>query len=344
MMSNEGGTTTDRNYDGDSERVQSTSGNLIRGADAKDPTSKPIPEVEDDSISTPDGASTGDTTTSSSAAIQVANLQASFAEQTAAEMQQIVDWYAENKTKDRRTKVSQSHALKDNPLACLDDSDREEDTKHQQSTTARKNNTSKRCSSTKEDEPSLFPPPKIKRHYMQEQSSVILTTDGVDASEILPSLASTPSAGDYLSEAQQQNDEIDHLLEKTKCMADVVHEYYERSSPSGTTDDDNCAQASLGGASTTSKKTQQRSISSTTTSSSREQSRRRYYHATPKSQTGISTEMELVLFVLVPVLLAIIVGMVWKIYNGSSDLLADIAGSGLAAITTDTRLKIEIHE
>lgn len=340
-MSNEGGTTTDRNYDGESERVQSTSGNLTRGADAKDPTSKPIHEVEDDSITKPDGASTGDTTTSSSDAIQVANLQASFAEKTAAEMQQIVDWYAENKSKDHRTKVSQNHALKDNPLACLDDSDPEEDARHQQSTTAPKNNTSKRCSSSEEDEPSLFPPPKIKRHYMQEQSSV---TNGDDASEILPSLASTPSAGDYLSEAQQQNDEINQLLEKTKCMADVVHEYYERSSSSGITVDDNCAQASRGSASVTSKK-QQGSISSTTTTlTSREQSRRRYHHATPKSPSGISTEMELVLWVLVPVLLAIIAGMVWKIYNGSSDLLADIAGSGLAAITTDTRLKIEIHE
>jgi hypothetical protein len=78
-----------------------------------------------------------------SMAIQMASLQASFAEKTAEEMKQIVNWYNStssstntttntnntngNEQEDRFIKVPQSRSLPDNPLACLDDDDEDDE-------------------------------------------------------------------------------------------------------------------------------------------------------------------------------------------------------------------------
>jgi hypothetical protein len=63
----------------------------------------------------------GQAATSFSPATKASNLQVSFAEKTAAEMQEIIHWYENCKQEDRFTKVSQSQCMPENPLVCLDD-------------------------------------------------------------------------------------------------------------------------------------------------------------------------------------------------------------------------------
>jgi hypothetical protein len=80
------------------------------------------------SISSALSSSKQSRTRSFSAAVQVSSLQASFAERTSLEMQEIVGWYEITATEERFTKVDQRQCLPNNAMVCdLEDDDDEVD-------------------------------------------------------------------------------------------------------------------------------------------------------------------------------------------------------------------------
>lgn len=160
-----------------------------------------------------------------SIAIQMSTLQASFAEKTAEEMKQIVDWYSFNSKEDLFNKVTQSQAFPDNPLVCLDDDHNGTATSQQQCRHDPKQGDLD-CKNTDCSTP---------------KSNEAISSDDDQSTDCLPDLAISPSSVDspqankvYTSslEAQKQHQQVQDLVEATKYMAHVIVEYDHRLSVS----------------------------------------------------------------------------------------------------------------
>ncbi len=150
-------------------------------------------------------------------AIQMSTLQASFAEKTAEEMQQIVDWYSSIRAADRFTKVIQSQSLPDNPLACIDDD-------YAGRTSPNRNNG--RLDLLSKDRVCNL----SKKTSREKKISTDYPPDLASSPTSMESLHSTSPSSSW--EAQQQLQEVEHLLQATKCMAVIVLEYEQLSSAS----------------------------------------------------------------------------------------------------------------
>ena len=196
----------------------------------------------------------------SSIALKMAAMQASFAEKTALEMKQIVDWYSEYKEEDRFVKVKQRISLPDNAMACLDEGDDDSQTgdaslirdEGKLSETAEVSRLGQMCPSTRSCSP-LFLETDRSTHTASTSEASIAST--MAASPMSLDSPMYTFLGDFTSEeregceiynsrkvAAEQNHQIQILLDATKFMEDVVLEYEQSSSSS---DADNSPRTSI---------------------------------------------------------------------------------------------------
>jgi hypothetical protein len=244
--------TRDEHYDGDSEPVI-CSVNLPaeqRRPDGLNNNSVTIVHASDDEFSASalsmeeassmSGILLPDSPRKESAAIQMATMQASFAEKTAEEMKQIVDWYSTNNETDRFTKVTQSRSLPDNPLACLDD---EEEEMNGSRTPQRTNRTIRRGDASENmDKSAGVHTPKTRGVFPGEENNSSSTVDGLPDLTTSPTMAESPvsvqldgantTSISSSREAQEQHQVVKDLLEATQYMASIVLEYEQSSSAS----------------------------------------------------------------------------------------------------------------
>ena len=244
--------SNDENYDGDSEPVEKKSGDLTttgKGAlvlhkmqASDDEWSSSTAEVSTAVTGTrsPRKTSSSSSSSSTAVAIKMSTLQASFAEKTAEEMKQIVHWYSTNKEEDRFTKVQQSRLYPDNPLACLDDDDDDDDNneKFQDELTLPCSNQNSSHKSSGSATGASTPLPKSASASCHDNGGGLPdlasspTSTNSPQSVPLSSTTIIPRKRRSSREAEEQYKEVNHLLEATQYMADIVMEYEHSSSAS----------------------------------------------------------------------------------------------------------------
>jgi hypothetical protein len=190
-----------------------------------------------------------------SIALKMAAMQASFAEKTAHEMKQIVDWYSENNEEDRFVKVKQSLSLPDNAMACLDEGDDESQTgdaslKHDNGK-CDDGKLSESADVVRLERPGPTPRSASPLHV---ETDISTHTGSTSEASIASTMAASPMSldsplatflGDFINEelqecetynsrkvAAEQSHQIQILLNATKFMEDVVLEYEQSSSSS----------------------------------------------------------------------------------------------------------------
>jgi hypothetical protein len=139
-----------------------------------------------------------------SAAVHVSTLQASFAEKTAAEMQEIIGWYSHYNEEDRFTKVDQRQSLPNNAMIVDEESDDDES-------------------------------------EGDENIATNNVTDGLTPSTNKKGKSPDGSSNNKTHRAEQVREHLeasDHLIRITQYMAEVITELEHSSSSSGNDEGD----------------------------------------------------------------------------------------------------------
>lgn len=188
------------------------------------------------------------TTTQTSVAVKMAAMQASFAERTAQEMKQIVDWYSEHEDDDRFVTVKQRQSLPGNVIASLDEDEvQNEDDDDDGDSSPRDDEGASRSehsdlytqlsSRLSADTDLVTTAAGSSTESVTSTMAASRTSLGSPLSSSLEDLLSEVDEGvDPLYDSQQivteQNTQIQMLLIATKFMEDAVLEYEQSSSSS----------------------------------------------------------------------------------------------------------------
>jgi hypothetical protein len=169
-----------------------------------------------------------------SAAIKVSKLQASFAEKTAEDMEQIVNWYNKYRDGERFVKVNQSESLPDNAIVY--------DSLHSHDPAGNLNDPSVSSADDFITASSPSQSSSSDASWVTPTSSPTASTKSNVAGD--PSTANTPVRSNRIAlssslspsvcseEVRQQLETADHLIRITQYMAEVVVELEQTSSSS----------------------------------------------------------------------------------------------------------------
>ncbi|KAG7337107.1 hypothetical protein IV203_031607 [Nitzschia inconspicua] len=247
-----------------------------------------------------------------SAAVQVSTLQASFAEKTSCEMQEIIGWYEMTASEERFTKIDQRESLPNNAMVydLDDDEDDDEDVG---------------CDDDVAD--------GVSTQVDEVDSPPSSGSDAVTS--LLPRIPkrkdSSLSKNTRSSQIRQHMEACDHLIRNTQYMAEVIAELENNSSctssnehvvklPATTSDpvedssegisrsagrDDHNSDVIL-------QKMYQETVELTKTYLSRQKVQRMQSKVQDKPR-----DLSFLTYLVIPIVLAILMGVVWRIMQGS---------------------------
>ncbi|KAL3924303.1 MAG: hypothetical protein SGILL_001131 [Bacillariaceae sp.] len=148
---------------------------------------------------------------SMNAVVQVSTLQASFAEKTASEMQEIIGWYSQYEEEERFTKIDQRQSLPNNAMI-VDEYDDESDESDYEEDAASAEQASNNSSAATDG--ILSPTPSSRSSSSKRHRS--------------PGSSKSHRA----EQVREHLEEADHLIRFTQYMADVITELEHSSSSS----------------------------------------------------------------------------------------------------------------
>jgi hypothetical protein len=317
-------------YDGDSERVVPyTSTNLperiAKKKYVKKSTTVDIISDHEDSRTSSEGTSVsingivGSEDVSSpsldgtfsrasfSAVIKVSSLQASFAERTATEMQEIVGWYNQYEEADRFTKVSQSKSLPNNAMVCDDfDVDNKNDGLSLgcciQDKSVRKEGT------YSED---------MLQNCLYGSTRMLARRD--DSSQTMQVL--------------EQSEAVNHIIRNTQYMADIIVELEHSSSSSDvdnksslsvTTSASCCPGLTINGDAGTKDEHTNEFLPVTNFLQAEGASSRIKKKKPPRASQKSKTAYSILVWFIAPILLSIIASWIWKLHSNGKNTYAVI--------------------
>ena len=162
-------------------------------ADKESVTSTSLSPSSDRCVSTSSSSSSSSSRANCSAVIKVSSLQASFAEKTASEMQEIIGWYNQYNESDRFTKILQSKTLPDNAMVCDDDDDDDDD---------------------------------------DQSSDLLQQGDSAEALEPSTPKSARKGSSSQTMQVLEQSEAVKSILMNTQYMADIILELEQSSSSS----------------------------------------------------------------------------------------------------------------
>ncbi|KAG7348181.1 hypothetical protein IV203_016886 [Nitzschia inconspicua] len=246
-----------------------------------------------------------------SAAVQVSTLQASFAEKTSSEMQEIIGWYEMTASEERFTKIDQRESLPNNAMVYdLDDDEDDEDVDCDDDVAdgvgTEVDEVDSRPSSGTDAVTSLLPRiPKRKDSSLTKITRSSQIRQHMEACDHL--IRNTQYMAEVIAELENNSSctsNNEHIVVLPATPTDPVEDYSERKSGSVGRDDHNDH--------VTLQKMHQETVVLTKSYLSRQK--------VQKMQSKVqdnNRDVSSLTFVVIPIVLAILMGVVWRIMQGS---------------------------